>query len=630
MLSSLRSAAGTWVAKLLLVLLVVSFAIWGITGHMLSGIGGGASIVAAGGTEVSANEFRLAYNRQLNQLSQQFGQQISKEQASALGIEDQVLSQLAAGAVLDEQARLMGLGVSEDRIADLTFKDPAFLGPDGSFDRRRFDYVLQQIGMNQRDYFQGREQAAARQQIVEAVSDGIVAPDAFLRAASLYRGEDRTVDYLVLPKALVEPIEEPAPEKLTAWFNERKADYAAPEYRKLAYVTLDASAIADEQTVADADVRKAYDTNKARYTKAETRTVEQIVFANAGRAEAARNAIRSGAATWDKVVADENKTAADTALGTLTKEAIADKAVADAVFALPLNQVGDVVQGAFGPVLLRVTAITPETVEPFDAVSAAIREELGLAEANAALTSIRDAFEDARASGATLREAAGRLKLKVAGVEAIDRTGQRPDATVVAGLPASEPLIAAAFDAEPDTDNDPVAIPAGGFVFYDVEGVTAARDRSLDEVRAKVVADWKAAETRTRLGARGAGLKKQVKDGTKTLDALAAELSLQKQTKLGLKRQANDADFGQAGVEAVFALQEGGVGLVPTDDAQILFKVMQSTQPVDAGPASVAENLKKQYASGLSNDLLDQIVTRLQSQYEVTVNREAASRALNF
>lgn len=629
MLSSLRSAAGTWVAKLLLVLLVVSFAVWGITGHMLNGITGGTGIVAAGGTTVSANEFRLAYNRQINQLSQQFGQQISKEQAAALGIENQVLSQLAAGAVLDEQARLMGLGVSEDRVADLTFKDPAFLGPDGSFDRRRFDYVLQQIGMNQRDYFQGREQAAARQQIVEAVSDGMVAPDAFLRAVSLYRGEDRTVDYLVLPKSLVEPIEEPAADKLSAWFSERKADYAAPEYRKLAYVTLDAAAIADEQTIADEDVRKAYDGNKARYSKPETRTVEQIVFTEPARAEAARKAMSAGA-TWDKILADENKTAADTALGTLAKDAIADKTVADAAFGLPLNQISDVVPGAFGPVLLRVTAITPETVQPFEEVSGAIRDELALSEANTALTSIRDSFEDARASGATLREAAGRLKLEVATVEAVDRAGQRPDATVVADLPGSEALIAAAFDAEPNTDNDPVAIPAGGFVFYDVEGVTAARERTLEEVRAKVVADWKAAETRSRLGTRGAELEKQAKDGTKTLDALATELSLQKQTKLGLKRQANDADFGEAGVQAVFSVPEGGVGLVPTDDAQILFKVTQNTQPADAGPAAVAETLQKQYAGGLSNDLLDQLVTRLQSQYDVTVNREAASRALNF
>lgn len=627
MLNSLRSAAGTWVAKLLLVILVVSFAIWGITGHMFNGAAGGGSIVTVGSTKVSAIDFRLAYNRQLNQLSQQFGQQLTPEQAAAFGLEDQVLAQLASGAVLDEQARLMGLGVSEDRIADMTFKDPAFQGPGGGFDRKRFDYVLREVGMSQRAYFQSREQAAARQQIIEAMSDGVEPPDAFLRAVSLYRGEDRSADYLVLPKSLVEPIEEPAADKLAAWFEERKKTYAAPEYRKLAIVSLDAAAVADEATVDDAAVRKAYDDGKARYTTQETRTIDQIVFTDPAKADAALASIRGGA-TWDSVLTAENKTAADAALGTVTKDAIADKTIADAAFALPLGQVSDVVQGAFGPVLLRVTAITPQTVKTFEEVSADIRKELALAEANTALLSVRDSFEDARASGATLREAAGRLKLKVDTVDAIDRSGQRPDGTVVTDLPASQALIAGAFEAEQGTENEPIVNPAGGYVFYDVEGVTPARDRPLDEVREKVVADWKAEETKTRLGARAAELEKQVKDGTKTLDALATDLSLQKQTKLGLKRQANDADFGPDGVEAAFSVAEGNVGLFPTDDAQVLFKVTAVSEPVDAGPDAVAADARKQFGDGIANDMLDQVVTRLRGQYDVQVNREAASRAV--
>ena len=84
-----------------------------------------------------------------------------------------------------------------------------------------------------------------RQQIVEAISDGLDAPDAFLEAVALYRGEDRTVDYVAVPRSLVEPIEEPGESALKTWFEERKATYAAPEYRKIAYVKLDPEEIAD-------------------------------------------------------------------------------------------------------------------------------------------------------------------------------------------------------------------------------------------------------------------------------------------------------------------------------------------------------------------------------------------------
>ena len=254
MLSALRNAAGTWVAKLLLLLLVVSFAVWGISGSMVTGFGGN-SVVTVGGTTVSPIEYRLAYDRQIAVMSQQVGTRLTREQAKALGLEEQVLAQLVAGAVLDEQASELGLGLSQDKLAQLTMDDPAFKGPGGRFDRQQFEYVLRQIGMRPEDYLQNRGQVAIRQQIVEAVSDGMKAPDTFLRAVALYRGEDRTAEYIVLPKSLVEPIEEPSDAVLSSYFDENKQTYAAPEFRKIAYVTLVPENIADEKAISDVQVK---------------------------------------------------------------------------------------------------------------------------------------------------------------------------------------------------------------------------------------------------------------------------------------------------------------------------------------------------------------------------------------
>ena len=220
MLGILRSAAGTWVAKALLSLLVLSFLVWGISGRMMGGFAGHDAVIMAGGTKVSLNEYRLAYDRQLNQMSQQFGQRLTHEQATALGIDGQVLGQLVGGAVLDEQARKLGLGLSKDRLAELTREDPAFKGPGGTFDRRTFEYLLQQVGMRPEDYLKNRANVAVRQQIVEAISDGLKAPNTFLKAVALYRGEDRTIDYVSLPKSLVEPIEAPSDSALQAYFEQ--------------------------------------------------------------------------------------------------------------------------------------------------------------------------------------------------------------------------------------------------------------------------------------------------------------------------------------------------------------------------------------------------------------------------
>lgn len=627
MLSTLRSAAGTWVAKALLSLLVVSFAVWGISSRMMGTIAGHHSVLNTGGTSVSVTEYRLAYDRELNVMSQQFGQRLTREQAKALGIDNRVLVQLVSGAVLDEQARKLGLGLSEDRVAELTREDPAFKGGNGQFDRRMFDYVLRQIGMRPEDYLKNRVQVATRQQIVEAVSDGMKAPDTFLKAVALYRGEDRTIDYLVLPKSLVEPIPTPSDGDLKAYFEANKKKYAAPEYRKFSYVRLEPEDIMDLSAVTEQQIKDDYEKNKVRYTTPETRTIEQLVFKSPEAATAAFDSLRSGA-TFDKLVTAEGKTQADTLLGTLAKDKIADKAVAEAAFALKANEVSPVVKGAFGPVLLRVTEIKPEMVKPLTEVSDQIRKELAVNEASRILLDTHDSYEDARAGGSTMQEAADKLKLKVIPIEAIDRTGQRPDGTVVTGLPESVSLIRAVFDAEQGIENEGLTTADNGYVFYELNGVTPARDRTLDEVRQKVVADWTEAEAEKRLAAKADDLEKRVKAGA-TLDTVAGELKLEKQTKRGLKREADDADFGKDGTAAVFAVAEGGSGIVsaPTGTAKILFKVAEVFEPAGADASTVTDDVKKSFASGMSDDLLEELVAQLQSQFSVKVDQVAIEQA---
>ncbi|TIV71798.1 MAG: peptidylprolyl isomerase, partial [Mesorhizobium sp.] len=249
------------------------FLAWGATTRMVGGVlGGHHAVITAGGTEVSINEYRLAYNRQLSLLSQQYGQRVTQEQAKLLGVDNQVLAQLVSGAVLDEQARKLGLGLSKDRLAELTREDPAFKGPSGQFDRRTFEYLLRQLDMRPEDYLKNRSQVAVRQQIVEAISDGLKVPQTFLKAVSLYRGEDRTIDYLVLPKTLVQPIEAPSDSALNAYFDANKKNYAAPEYRKFSYVRLEPQDIADPSAVTDQQVSDDYKKNIARYTTPEMRT----------------------------------------------------------------------------------------------------------------------------------------------------------------------------------------------------------------------------------------------------------------------------------------------------------------------------------------------------------------------
>ena len=379
MLETLRNAAGTWVAKLLLSLLVVSFAIWGISGQLVSGFGGNDSVVTAGGTTVSINEYRLAYDRQLAVMSQQFGPRITREQAKALGIDDQVLAQLVAGAVLDEQARKLGLGLSQGQAGRADAGGPGFPGSGRAVRPPAFEYVLRQVGMRPEDYLKNRAQVAIRQQIVEAVSDGIKAPDTFLHAVALYRGEDRTVEYLALPKSLVEPIEEPTDACSRPMFEDEQEDLrrAGIPQDRLCHASSRKTSPTTRDHRRTGQRRLRQEQGALHHARDAHDRAARVPDEGSGQdgarsaQDAARPSTRSSTA--------EGKTPADTLLGTFAKDKVADQAVAEAAFALKANEVSPVVQGAFGPVLLRVTEIKPEVVKPLDEVPTQIRKDLALA-----------------------------------------------------------------------------------------------------------------------------------------------------------------------------------------------------------------------------------------------------------
>jgi peptidyl-prolyl cis-trans isomerase D len=627
MLDTLRSGAQSWIAKILLSVLVLSFAAWGIADVFRQATTSN-TVMSAGNTHLSQVEYRLAYQRQLQQASQQMGQRLTAEQAKALGLDAQVSQQLSAGIVLDEQARVMKLGLSKSRLAALTAEDPAFKDGGGAFSRSQFDAVLRNVGMRPEDYLKSREKIAVRQQIVEAVTDGLTIPDVYLSAMALHDGESRTVDFVTMPTSVIPAIttiDEPALQK---FFDDRKDSYRAPEYRKISYVRLLPEDIADEKSIADKDVKADYDKNIARYTTPETRAVEQLVFADDAAAKAAKAQLATGT-TFEDLVKAQKKSMADVSLGVLKKTDLPDAKIADAAFGLSLNAVSDVVPGAFGPLLLRVTAITPQSIKPFDEVKGEIRKAIATNEAVNVVLDVHDAYEDARAGGDSMEAAAAKVKLRLVTIDAIDQTAKTLDGKPVTDLPEQQNLLAAAFQAEAGAENAPINAGSNGFVWYEVGKITPARDRTLAEVRDRAVTDWKVATIDERLAAKAEEIRKAVAGG-KSLDQVVTELSLTKQTKRGVKRGAEDADLGPDGVAAAFG---GGLNYVATamngsGDQQTVLKVTEVFAPSDSSPTAIPNDQKKATSNGMADDLLDQLVARLETIYPVTMNPAALQAAM--
>jgi len=628
MLEFLRRGAQTWVVKGLMALLVLSFGVWGVSTSLVPG--SADAVVTVGDVKVSPSDFRLAYERQLAQLSRQFGTRLSREQAKAFGVEAQVYSQLVAGATLDQLSEDMNLGLSQDRLATLISEDPAFKGVNGQFDRTTFSSVLRNAGLREQDYINNRSQVAVRSQIVEALSDGYTPPKVLGDALRQYRNQARTVDYLLLSNANVDPVKAPSDEVLKPWFESHKADYRAPEFRKVSYVKLEPADIADPASVTEDEVRADYEKRKDSFRTPETRTVEQLYFPSRAEADAAAVKLSTGT-SFDDLVSAAGKTASDVLLGDFTRDRMPDAKLGDAAFAVVVDgQTTPVIDGAFGAVILRITNIKPETVRAYDEVKDELRKELALSNAGNEIMGIHDKFEDARVSGASMQDAAGQTNLKLVVLNAVDARGNDANGEKISGIPEEKTLLEEAFKADVGGETLPVNLGRDGYVWFDVDEVTPSRDRTLDEAREKVVADWTAEQQRNELTAKAVELKTRVEKG-ETLAAIATELGIAVETKSGLRRSTEDAALSPAAVTAAFG---GANGLVANaagigGEGQILLKV---TEVDDDNPGDALDNDDRQInaiAQASGDDILDQMVSELQKGYGVTINQQLAELALS-
>jgi peptidyl-prolyl cis-trans isomerase D len=152
MLDAMRRGVTNLFTKFLLALLVVAFAIWGI-GDVVRRTSQGA-LATVGKTEITVEEFRQAYQDEMESISRRLGRRLTPEQAKLLGIESRALARLIGFAAVDIHSRALHLGISEPMLANIIRNDPAFHGPDNQFSRTKFREVTRQIGYSEDQYVQ--------------------------------------------------------------------------------------------------------------------------------------------------------------------------------------------------------------------------------------------------------------------------------------------------------------------------------------------------------------------------------------------------------------------------------------------------------------------------------------------
>jgi peptidyl-prolyl cis-trans isomerase D len=481
--------------------------------------------------------------------------------------------------------------------------------------------------MSEKSYVADQRQVLLRRQLVDSLSGGITPPKAWLDAVNQFRNEQRSIDYVNLGPAQAGDIPQPTAEQLNKYFEERKIAFRAPEYRKIETLTVTPPELAKWMEISDQDLSKAYETRRARYATPERRHVAQIVFPNMAEAQAAADRIKGGM-SFAALAAERGFKKQDIDLGTVTKSGIVDPALADAAFALKEGEVSAPVQSQFGPTLVTVLKIEPATTKTLAEVAPQLRADLALERAKPQVGEIHDKIEDERAGGASLAEAAAKLKLPLVTYDAVDRSGRDPQGKPIANLARAADVVRAAFASDVGVDNDPIDAD-GGYVWYNVAGIAPAHERSLDEVKPEVEQHWRDDEIASRLKTKAADLLDKLKNGA-TLESVATANGLTVQKAADLKRGADNGPIPQGVVEAIFHTAKDAYGSAAGDSPTqwMVFRVVDVKTPSAQADAADATRVEQMVRQQLADDVMNQYVNWLENDLGTTINAGVLAQAL--
>ncbi len=554
----IRAKKSNYFVWALLVLLII-----GLAGFGIRSVGGRLTTIGrVGDEEIPIDAFARILTRQMRDLSQRMGAPVGADQIRALGIDRSAIEEVTALAALTNEAKRLGISVSDERLARAITENPAFRGADGAFSKAAYEFVLEQNGLKPAEYEALLRDDLVRGLLQITVTDGIAPPDTAARAILAYLGEKRDVTLVILDEsALPEPLPEPDEATLRAWYEAHKDAYRAPEKKRISYIWLSPEMLKDEVTVSEEEIRAAYDARADQFNKPERRVVERLVFKDRASAEKAKAALEAGERSFEDLVRAQGFSMKDVSLGEITRAGL-DEKVADAVFAASEGAVVGPIEGPLGPALYRVTAILPRVETPLARVHDKLAEEIALEKARDRISEEMTPIEDLLAAGATLEEVARETP---AALGTIDFTGRESEG-IAAYNAFREKAIAVTRDDFPEIGE----LEDGGLFAIRLDEVIPPAPIPFEKVRDRVRADWRKAEVEKRLAPVAEEVRAALEKG-----GSAATIGRGKVLELtNLARGQPVPDAPPALPERIFALEApGAVDSLPAEGAVYLVRL---------------------------------------------------------
>jgi peptidyl-prolyl cis-trans isomerase D len=646
MLQTLRDKSSGWIATVIVLLLCVPFAFFGMEQYLFQRNATYAAKIEAPPTwwptapdngfvrwlfwqeeEIGADEFRTAFEQQRQQLRQVEGEAFDNLAFESVDNKRQVLEGMIDRRIMRLMAQRQGMAVGDGTVRETIQSVPAFQVA-GRFDPQAYQLALSAQNQTPRQFEQ-----VVRDDLQQTLIPRGIAESAFVTKSEVDRllallGETRAASYVVLPA----PGADTAPvtdAQIQQAYQQNAARYRAPESVTLEILDVDASRLPAAAAPDEAALRARYAEQQKTAGGGEQRLVSHILVKDQAKANALAAQAKAPGADFAALARANSEDAGSKAgggdLGWIEKNGAMVKPFEDAVFAMAQGEIRGPVQSDFGFHVIQVREVKAGQQRPFEEVREQLLAEQVQTDREKGFNDLLGKLVDeVYKNPTTLSAAAGTAKVPVRTVSGVTRV---PTAAQAADPVLSNPaVLRAAFTdslIQDGTVSDPIEIAPGRSVLLRVKAHVPERAQPVAQVRDRVIASIRAERQAKAAAAAADALLAQVRGGQSLADAATARGL----TAVALPQIPRGAPIPDpVANEALFAVAPPAAGKVSPGKARLadgrmaVFVVTQVTpgKVADASPTQRVQ-LQQQLAQVGGTEDAQALVRALRKRLNITV-----------
>lgn len=596
MLLKIREKSQGVFAWVILLLICVPFALWGIQNYM--GGGSEAAIAIVGDKEFFQQDLNRAYSQYSQNLQGvNFDEKEIKKQALEKLLKDEVLLQYVEGE---------GLIVTDQAARDF-IKGLEYFQTDGLFDNKQYKAMLATQRMAPSEFVGKIKKALVMEQFQRSIVASSFATQKDVESFFKIQNQKRDVELVAV--ALEKTIKQPTDIEIEAYYQQNQDSYLTVEKVAIEYVELSLDELAKQVEPAEEQLKTFYEEQKDLYTTKERRKISHMLFAftketqsdsvQLERAIQARQELaKKDFSILAAEVSDDKGTASKGGDLGLFNTGDMEKAFEDAATSLQLNQVSEPVKSAFGYHLIKVTELVAGSIKPFHEVKAELTEAYQRVEAESAFYEQGETLTELSYENAdSLQAVSDALGINIIKTGLFSKNTMAPGA-VTAGITSQQAVVDAAFSQDVLKGENSQVIELGDDKLLVLRMLKhqPAEVKGLDSIKPLVVAKLSNIKSRAAAADKAKAIKLAVDGGATLVDA-AKQYSLKVEVLAGLSRANGDLPWqiNQAIFKAAKPTENKSVTVLVEDTTGV--QTVISVLKVEEGVMTASDNAKKELAA---------------------------------